>query len=174
MTEVYGCLQSCVATRLQNCKQRCLSSHSDPGTGRIRKGQNRFSRSVRSHFTLKMSSCCRRTLDGGLSCTTSNASSWPRRITMRHFKYTSVWLSAIRISTLIFPQFSERISITDTIHEMHICIPSISNSKHFCCCHCSCYQHYCPITITVLQLPVINKLSARNPQLKNVIKATST
>jgi hypothetical protein len=26
----------------------------------------------------------------------------------------------------------------------------ISKSRHFCCCHCSCYRYYCPSLITVL------------------------
>jgi hypothetical protein len=30
---------------------------------------------------------------------------------------------------------------------VHICALCISKCKHFCCCHCSCYQYYRPSLI---------------------------
>jgi hypothetical protein len=77
------------------------------------------------------------------------------QITMRRFKFTSVRLSLVQISTMMFPQCSERISIAETTHELHICILRISKFRHFCCCHCSCYRYYCPSLITALQLSVL-------------------
>jgi hypothetical protein len=85
------------------------------------------------------------------------------QITMRRFKYTLVRLSPIWISTLIFPQCSERISIAKTIHEMHINILRIYKSRHFCCWYCSCYRYYCPSLLTALQLSVLSRTHTAEP-----------
>jgi hypothetical protein len=58
------------------------------------------------------------------------------------FKRMFVRLSPIFLSTLIFPQWSERIPSTETIYEMHICQLLISRSRHFCCCRWFCYRRY--------------------------------
>jgi hypothetical protein len=128
-----------------------------------------------------------RVLVDGLWCTISNTSSsscslrlpQPARvchgtacfsqITMHRFKYTSVRLSLIRISTLMFLRCSERISVAKTINVMHICKLRI---RHFCCCYCYCYRYYCPSLITALQLsvPPSNELNnIKRHQHKNVV-----
>jgi hypothetical protein len=61
-----------------------------------------------------------------------------------------VRLSPIRMSMLISPQCSERISIAKTMHEMHVWRLRISISRLFCCFHCSCCWYYCQSLITVL------------------------
>jgi hypothetical protein len=78
-------------------------------------------------------------------------------------KCTSVRLSPIRISTLIFPLCSGRISIAKTIHEMRICTLRISKSRHFCCCHRPCYRCYCQSLTTALQLSVLARNLSAEP-----------
>jgi len=89
------------------------------------------------------------------------------QITKHAFKYTSV-RSPVRISILILPECSERISIAKTTHEIHIRILHISKSRHSCRCHCSCYRDYCPSLITALQLFVLLRtrrgFSLKQPQ----------
>jgi hypothetical protein len=53
------------------------------------------------------------------------------QIAMHCFKHTSVRLSPIRISTMVFPQCSEKISIALTVHKMHVCKFHVSKSGHF-------------------------------------------
>jgi hypothetical protein len=136
--------------------------------------------------TLRKSSCCRRNVPSAGWCVIvydvqhilltplialSTTSTFMRhdsacfsQITMHRFKYTSVRLAAIRLSALIFPQRSGRISIAKTMHEMQISIFRISKYRHLCCCPCSCYWHYCPNLITALQLSVLpGILSAKPP-----------
>jgi hypothetical protein len=65
-----------------------------------------------------------------------------------------------------------RISTTKTINKMHICIHHISKSMHFCCCHCTCYQYYCPSLINALQLFVLPwTLSAKPSQTITIIQS---
>lgn len=74
------------------------------------------------------------------------------QITTHRFKYTSVRQCSIWISTLIFPQCSERISIGKSIREIHICILRIGKSRLFCCCQYSCYRHDGPSVLNSRQL----------------------
>jgi hypothetical protein len=129
--------------------------------------------------TLGCTEMCR-VLVNGLSCMMSNTPSSSRtlrlprpayargvtvfsQITMHRLKYATVRLSSIRISMLIFPQYSERISIVKTIHQMHMCILRISKFRHISCCHC-CYRYYSRSLITALQLSELPRnLSAEPP-----------
>jgi hypothetical protein len=80
------------------------------------------------------------------SSTASNCMRHDCLFLSHRIKYTSIRLSPIQT----FPQCNDRISVSKTVHEMHIRI-HVSESMHLCCGHCSCYRYYCPSLITALQ-----------------------
>jgi len=110
---------------------------SNPCTGCTWNGHNLFSGTVR-HAAVRKSSCCRRNVTSAgwwvIVCGIQHILLIPHTASsttskcMRHdgdcfyqimkhpFKYTSVMLSPILISMLIFPQRIERISIAQTTH----------------------------------------------------------
>jgi hypothetical protein len=89
---------------------------------------------------------------------------------MHHFKHTSVRLSLIWISMLIFPQCSQSIPTVKTIYIMHICKLCISQSRHSCSYHCYCYVYYHPsldnyssLTTSTVYQPPSNDHSNKKP-----------
>jgi hypothetical protein len=91
------------------------------------------------------------------------------QITMHYFKHMLVRLSPIQKMMLLFPQCSKRMSLTKTIHKIHICKLWISIPRHFRCFHCHCYQYYYPRPIIVLHCLLSWSLSMEPHKMMTVI-----